>query len=520
MNDYFGGRTLEDLEALLKRLVAQGAEGPKLDFKASLDLDSKGGQAEVAKDISSIANTDDENRLDDIGYIIVGAERGRIIGTPLFGGDPDKLQARLTDTVKNFVSPLPLFSLVVFDEAGVGCWGAIVIPPSAQQPHVLIRDGAAGMAKHDWLVRVNDTTERAAPHDYTRMLGKAVRRAVRPVESELQRLALRLDQSSTFDVDAFAHAVKHAVGSSGSTPEPHDRGDLSAQIRAKLVQDDLVVEDALLAEALRLWEVMTESSDLNPWTFGGRTPEQLRSILSYLEEQSAPLAMALATIARYDKGERYTQAAVRALAAIARQPEPTGPHHPQAGYFRLYPLVLCLHALIIIAAKERRAGLLQQILSLELEEGDHIEPIVNVFDRIRASYEVFNAALEKRYFEPVPVRVRDAFVPRLSSLLAGTRALDAFCVAEFVIGLAFLSTSQRVWNSPAPLPGMYLYEYDARRVLNAFLRKRPEWLSDVLGVPLPELLTAFDVNAVKAVHRAGLSNGFLGGARKVYDGGA
>ncbi len=301
MNDYFGGQSRDDLEKLLRRLIEQGAEGPKLDFKATIDLENKSVHAELAKDISSIANTDDGSRLDDIGYIIVGAERGRIVGTTLFAGDPDKLQARLTDTIKKFVGPIPQFSIVVFNEPEIGRWGAIVIPPSAQQPHVLIRDGASGVAKHDWLVRVNDTTERAAPNDYSRMLAKAVRREVRPLELELQRIALRLEQKGATNFDLLADAIKNVATQPLGVADARDDRDLATRIRSKLVQDDSAIEEALVTEALRLWEVMSESSDANPWFFSGRSPEQLRAVLTYLEEQSLPLAMALATIARHDK---------------------------------------------------------------------------------------------------------------------------------------------------------------------------------------------------------------------------
>lgn len=516
MTDYFGGHSRDELENLLRRLVEQGAEGPKLDFKTTLDLDSKASQAELAKDISSIANTDDAGRLDDIGYIIVGAQRGRIIGSPLLAADPDKLQARLTDLIKNLVGPLPQFSLVIFEEPGLDRWGAIVIPPSTQQPHVHVRD-ASGVTKHEWFVRVNDTTERASPHDYTRMLAKGIRREVRPLEIELQRLALRLEQRGSPNLESIAEVLR-GVSVSSVAAETKDEGDLASRIRGKLVQNDSAIEDALVTEALRLWTVMSESTDANPWSFRDRSPEQIRGILTYLEEQSAPLAMSLATIARYDQSGRYTAAACRALAIIARLPEPVGAHFPQAAEFRLYPLVLCLYALVTIAAKEQRVELLKQVLALQLEDGDHSEPIIAVFRRVRASYHVFHAVHEQKYVDPIPVRVRDEFIPRLSSLLTGTPARDAFRLAEFVAGLAFLSVSMKVWGDKVPLPGIYLYEYEARRSLTRFLRGRPDWISDVLGVPMTQLLTDFDAGAFKVVNRAGCDDGFIRGALKAYEG--
>lgn len=186
MNDYFGGQSPQELEALLRKLITQGAEGPKVDFKKTITLGDKPAQAELAKDISSIANTDDEAHLDDFGYVIIGAVRGTLVGgVSELSGDIDKLQAQITDVIKGFVAPVPQFSLSAFDDDTLGRWGVIVIPPSARQPHLLVRDGAGDVVKHEWWVRVNDTKERAGPHDYARILAKATRREVRPLELEV-----------------------------------------------------------------------------------------------------------------------------------------------------------------------------------------------------------------------------------------------------------------------------------------------------------------------------------------------
>ena len=48
--DYLGGQTKAELEALLRRLIDQGPEGPKVDFKRTLNLSDRAAQAELAKD--------------------------------------------------------------------------------------------------------------------------------------------------------------------------------------------------------------------------------------------------------------------------------------------------------------------------------------------------------------------------------------------------------------------------------------------------------------------------------------
>lgn len=517
MNDYFGGQSPRELEALLRKLITQGAEGPKVDFKRTFTLGDKAAQAELAKDISSIANTDDEAHLDDFGYVILGAERGKLVGgVSELTGDIDKLQAQITDVIKGFVGAVPQFSLSAFDDNPLGRWGVIVIPPSARQPHLLVRDGAGDVVKHEWWVRVNDTKERAGPHDYARILAKATRREVRPLELEVQRLALKVDQLAVPNLSALADVLR----GSGPPAEPREdvRSDLVSSVRRLLVRGSASVEDALVAEALRVAEVMAESTEANPLLFSGMKAEQLRSILTYLEDRAFPLAEALATVARYDREGVLTDAVCRSLQIIAKEPQPTGTHYTNIAHFRLYPLILCLYALVLVAANERRGDLLKAVfkLSLQREERDGVDPIVVAFRRIRAASDVFKEALGKDYFEPIAVRVREVLVPRLSGLLVGSSSKDAFFVVEFILGLAFLRVSDSMHHGKLPLPGTYLYESGAQRALSVFLGLRPDWLGDALEEPLDSLLPAFDQTAAKVVSQRGWADGFTSGAMDAY----
>lgn len=520
MSDYFGGQSREELEALLRRVITQGPEGSKLDFKRTIDLDSNSARAELAKDVASIANTDDPQRFNDVGYIVLGAERGRIVGCPVLSSDSDKLQARMTDLLKNYLSPLPHFSLAVYSDPVAGAWGAIVIPPSMQQPHVHARDGGTAFARHDWFVRVNDTTDRAGSQDYTRLLEKAVRRQVQPLEAQMQRLAHQVAQRDAGSIESLLAAVGGHVAAQLSKPNDQaiaiGGGDISSRIRGRLVRGDRAIEDALEAEAMRLWAVVTERSDINPWSFGDRSPMERRKTLVYLEEASAPLAMALATIARFDRSGRYTGSACRALSIIARQPSPSGAYSDEMVALRLYPLALCLYAVVTISTVEQRADLIKSVLALELEDGDCSEPIVFTLRRVRAAHELFNTTLEGRWCEPIPLRVRDEFIPRLSSLLTRTTGSDAFRLAEFVLALASLRDSVLRSTEGYPMRGLYLYEHEARRALGRFLSRRPDWISDALGAPLTKLLTAFDANAYKVVNPSGSPDGFVRGAQKAY----
>lgn len=520
MSDYFGGQTRDELEAVLRRLIEHGAEGPKVDFKRTISFADKSTHAEFAKDLSSIANTDDDQHFGDSGYIILGAERGKLVGAVAeLNGDLDKLQSRVTDIVKGYLAPVPTFTIVAFDDAELGRWGAIVIPPSSRQPHLFVRDGAGDVVKHEWWVRVNDSKDRAGVQDYARILGKAVSHAMRPFERELQRISLMVEQHPGAVIPAsIMHALQHQASAPQATRASIPTGDAVASVRALLLQGPAIVEDSLVAEALRVAVVMAENTPQNPFLLSDKSEKELSEIISYLEDQTFPLAEALATAARYDRNGELTPAICRALRIIAEEPRPSEAHWSELAQFRTYPLALCLYALIMVAVNEERASLIQSVLRLKFRTGYDAEslPIVAAIMRSFESYSAFKLASGKEQFVPVAVRVREHFAPRFTTLLAGTPAADAFALGEFVLALAFLDVSDTFHSRKMPLPGAYLYESSSGRTIRTFLRERPEWLGSALGSPLDKLLTAFDETVEQVTIRSAWSFGFVGGAMDAY----
>jgi hypothetical protein len=294
---------------------------------------------------------------------------------------------------------------------------------------------------------------------------------------------------------------------------------IAEAVRNRLLRGTNQLEDQLVAEALRVSEVMGETSEKNPWVLNGLTPEQVRAVLTYLEDQTFPLAEALATVARHDREGLLTDAVCRALQVIAKEPRPSGVRYRYSAQFRLYPLVICLYGLVIVAVNEQRSELLAKVfaLSVEQEEQDGIYPITMAILRVHEAAEVFTRALQQDFFEPVAVRVRDTLIPRLSALLAGSSSRDAFYCAEFVLALAYMKDSKgRVFGS-VPLAGCYAYEAQAKRTIQLFLERRPQWLDVALGAPLSGLLPQFD-NAAANLLQRGMwrGNGFTSGAMLAY----
>ena len=499
------GLEREELEQRLRKLVADAIEAPKLDLKRDFEVVNSAQKLAFAKDLSAIANTDDEQHHDDFGYIILGAERGKLVGGIEGLADPDKLQAHLTNVAKEYLSPVPQFFPVCFVDDTVGRWGAIVVPPSFQQPHVFTRDFSGNPAKHEWCVRINDTTERAGAADYARILSKVNRRAVAPMERELQRAMLRIEALEN-------RPVLVQAGSAATAP-----ASLAARLRADLETPRHAAEDALVTEALSVVNLMSEDSPSNPWLFPSAQPDDLAAIIRHLEDGARPLAEALGTIARYDTGGEFTDAVVRALRVVARKPQVQGPYHSQVPPLRLYPIVLCLYTITLVAAQEERWKLLRDVYNIPFDpEGYPNSPLVAAVRYVRGSGEVFRSIVKADYFEPIAEQASRTVSAWCAPLIPGRNAIAAFHAAEFLLALAYLDATSEDGPRAVPLPGRYMYFSDARVTLEQFLASHPPWLESLFP-KLAGLLAQFDATARQMVDpMCGFRQGFTGGAVKAW----
>jgi len=530
MADYLGGMSLADLEALIRRLVEQGTEGRKVDFKREFEL-GKGKHAELATDVSSIANTDDLAHHDDFGYIILGAAKGSIVGgvAPL-DGNLDHIQAQISVIIRGYVAPVPSFSVQRFSDPERGTWGVIVIPPSPDQPHILIRDGGDDVVKHEWWVRVNDRKERAGIGDYARVMSKATARAIRPLEREHQRTILRLEALeglvTGFGLQHGSAAVPVAGNLSAQAPSvipfaASRLGSVADLVRATLSDGIDILRNALLEEALRLSGVMdAEHPDL-PWMMGSHAKEQAAKALGFLEESTRPLAEAIAACVGSREVERVEDAVVKAFQVVGREPLPEGGSWTSAmPKLRVYPLVLCLHVLAVTAATEGRGRLLRRVMNLRLdtERGRLDLPMATALQVLHGASDYFKVVEGDNWVLPVSKRLLDVVPGWCSPFVVGASPRGAFFVGEFALALAFLETRIGEPERATPFPGMYLYFPEATGHISRLLRARPPWLEVLFPGKVGDMLAAFDKYSEHAVRSRGFADGFTRGALDAWTG--
>jgi len=138
----------------LKQLLKQ-EEGPKLDYKASLHLNTESEKKEFAKDIIAIANSRGGR-----GYIIFGIEdkTKRILGVE----PSDFIEEQIQQVVYNRCDP-PIPISLDFVELGGKNIAVVTIYRSSHQPHQMLNSGA-------FYIRRGSTTDVARRSEIANLL--------------------------------------------------------------------------------------------------------------------------------------------------------------------------------------------------------------------------------------------------------------------------------------------------------------------------------------------------------------
>ncbi|WP_437634243.1 AlbA family DNA-binding domain-containing protein [Sorangium sp. So ce854] len=494
--------TLDKLETLVRDIITQGVEGPKVDRKQILAIGSAAEQVEFAKDVSAIANTDDD-AYQDHGFIIFGVNKsGELCGgiTAFERSAIDNTRAALIDAIKKYIAPVPKLFAFGFLDPQAGPWGVIVIPPSNRQAHLFIKEFSPRPTPGDWFVRVGEVTVKARPEDYARVFDNATRRAMAPLQEELRelRLELRTLKSSmttshpqTFILPGVDNATTAATRFPATVPELVERELSSVASR---------IETEMVKESLRLATLLHKSDSLIPWTLHSPSMNSPQAVLSSVELATKDLARTYGTIARLDSSNLHTKAASRGLVPLSEQTyPPAGTGFNQALInLRLYPVALLLLSTMMVAVSTQNAVLPRALLDNQLVLGlnrERIEPIIAVYAEMLGASLVFERAQDQEYRYPVAHRMREVIPPWLEDLVLGPRPIDCFYIAEFLTYLAILDAGA------LPVPGNFMIYGEARLCVGLFLRSRPEWIRGLYRNPLEKLLTRFD-ESMKA--RSGL----------------
>jgi hypothetical protein len=480
--------------------LLQKGEQAKVEFKREPPEIAK-----LAKEIAAIANTDDfkggyyqNDSLRGYGFLIVGVENGKIVGYQTWeslgcrGEEEEKVQDCLVDKLKEYIAPLPGFSVFRFEapETQVPFW-VVLIYPSEEQPHVVFKDGNE-VERYTVYVRKGSVTQRASSDDYARFLRKAVSGAVAPLERQIEDTRRRLEglERRINDAEELMKSLLYKLVDKGldtlaSSEETTSSQRLSEALglmsatrsleevaRSLRLSREDPIERALSREIDNLREYL----DSLPWTLPS---SEWQKTLESIQEKTQPLLQGLGELVWADKEEKYAPIvgeALERLALASLRPAYVDSWTEGIEALRLYPLLLTVYHLGILAHFHGRPNYLRLLLTLQPPARTDDENITALLPKLRDRFYTYTDQLFERLYPGrcmplswhlynllfvnpgvtklnLPPRVREGGL-LYSSPTDPEGTLATYLEGEFVLGLLALKPQLAIEN-PRPLLGLY-----------------------------------------------------------------
>ena len=518
--------------------LLQKGEQAKVEFKREPPEIAK-----LAKEIAAIANTDDEGgyyqnvRLQNHGFLIVGVENGKIVGYQTWeslgcrGEEEEKVQDCLVSKLKEYIAPPPSFRVFRFEapEAQVPFWVELIYP-SGQQPHVVLKDGNE-VERHTVYVRKGSVTQRASSDDYARFLrqvaDKAANKAVELLENSLKgevsdtRRRLEELERRFNEVEEMVKSLLHKLIDRGLDTLTSSKRVIPSQRSGEaleLMNTSRSLEE--LARSLRLSRedpieraLSGEIDNLReylgslPWTLPS---SEWKKTLEDIQEKTQSLLRGLGELVWADKEEKYAPIvgeALQRLVLASRRPAYIDSWVEGIEALRLYPLLLTVYHLGILAHFHGRPNYLRLLLTLQLPARTDDENITALLPGLRDRFYSYTYQLFERLYpgrgrcEPLgwhlynllfvnpgvtklnlPFRVREE--GPLYSLPADPEGtLATYLEGEFVLGLLALKPQLAI-AKPRPLFGLYVLEENGGLFarIKRLVTQPPAHLCQVLGL--------------------------------------
>jgi len=185
----------KNLEVLLKEIINKGDEYDKVDLKSTYDISKKKNKIRLIKCIASIANSD-STYFDNIGYIILGAKRGELVGGFNYL-EKDSFSSNLQVIVKDYLDPRVNFSVERFNDSKLGWWGVIIILHSSET-HVFRKEYQdLKIRRGDVYVRHGDSISLADRADYERLQRRKSKGDIQRLDNQIKNLEKVIKKSTS-----------------------------------------------------------------------------------------------------------------------------------------------------------------------------------------------------------------------------------------------------------------------------------------------------------------------------------
>ena len=511
----------EELETLLKDLIAHGTETSKVDFKAELETTTPEQKAELLKDVTAIANTYDDENYSDYGFIVYGVKAKTLVGVTTTETDTDKLQNTIEQILKTYISPMPQIYVTGFVLPDGKHWGAIIVPPRNSKPFMFVKDLSCASNQNksrkrgEWFVRNGATTDPGLPEDLSRITQKQLELSLEPLKESLRTLQVRVNRTEEHYNSALFTLVERALQGSQTSNQTDEEvaapsvvGILGMDLPSKLKQKLRTPTDAIAEEVVgeaKALRTYLEAADAGlPWTPQLNNTEGNKQIPADIEERTKALQISLAVIVLNDTKGIYTDTLLRSLKILTKTIEiPSGTQYNRIGEaLRYYPLHLLLYTIFVCSTAAKKADLLKKVLEIPLKHRERgvVSAITDVYFYSYEAKALVNDAFGQRWCEPLAQRIRQTMTDNIGDMLTEFSEPEYFFKGEFVWSLSYIVECMKRGEDAEhrmPYGGLYLYLHESHDPISDLIEENSNFISAVYQQPLEEIFDMFDRNASK-----------------------
>jgi len=535
--------TNDELKKILEEVVSHGSEMAKIDFKTEIKIDTQEKKAELLKDIIAIANTYDDDNYHDYGFLLYGVKSKSIIGISETQTDTDKFQNEIEQLLNQYVAPRLQVYVFGFETDGK-TWGAIVIPPRNNKPHMFFKELQCKEVGHlkkkgAWFVRRGSTTDVGLPEDLAVITQRQTEALLEPLKESIRVLQTRVLKTEEQYNSALFKLVEQAVSSlSGKDSSKNSVSedviadidtvlgtDLPSKLKKKLRTPKDVLAEDFIKEVKMLLNYLEGADTGLSWTPQLDDSEVNKKTIEELEKKTHSLMVSVATILLHDTDGKYTEVLMRGLKMLAKEIEaPSGIQYNRIGTaLRYYPIGLIMYTVFISGVATNKGAVLKQILEIQIKHRnrDYKTPITDIFFYWYEAREFFNNANQQKLCEPIVQRIRQVIGDQIGDMIGEFSESEYFFRGEFVLVLANISkcmANGEVAEHRTPLPGLYLYMHEGNEPIRDFLEEKHQWFETLYGHSINEVLDMFDRNASKMSGPGCFAIGMHGlKTREIYD---
>lgn len=502
---------------LLEKFITNADETEKVDFKLDINLQgSKTEKNELLLDMACIANSF-STELDNHGFLIIGVhpDTKDIKGTEI---DKESLATHLDERMTKFISPHIKFSIELYDLENGKKWGAIIVKPTIELPHIFISD-TGEFSKGEVWVRRGSHKCRAEASDFARFFSirtESIRKEIDSLEAKmnLQGTDLKAKIRKLEKGNVSSASVKRKSSSKDNieidskSSEPVEK-DLLSLTKESLPQHS-PLENALL-KVVKNGVVFLESDEIS-WDL--RIDESNKQLanetIQKIQSEFEDYYKAIFELACFGHNEKNEKIILKAVTNLAQYIHRGGVTYDSL-YVRYLPLVTSLYIIAIACVYTKKTSLLNKVIGLSLHNKDRRDekfPITNTLFFIRSASNLFDALHpqypQSKWCDGVGTYMKQYF----SSLMAEYDDFQdpemLFYQGEFLLILTpVIAESESGMIREHISSGSFMFYGEARSILEEFIKSNKELLESVFGKHLKSVLENFDEYAPKMGNRGG-----------------